>query len=196
MADSSMKQLAKLQEGTYSKGGAVLDWSYYDTMKIEAATRSHRLFTTPLGQNGKTLADTNMTSASQIPQGQNMTVRAIKMLYTASGTKTAAQIEAFYKMLKNTTVELFIAGKDASFQFKLNELMQSPILVNIDTAANTANVPLVEQRAVGVFPLNVPITLAGLTSFEIRVTHHVAADASLNNDEITISLNGGLLRSN
>lgn len=198
---SATNQLKKLQDGTYSKGGAILDWSYYDTFKINDATRSHRLFVNPIGSSdgaggNKTLADTNMTTAGQIPQGQNFTAKAIKIFYASADTKTAAEIEDFYKMLKDTTLELFISGKDATFQFKLSEVMGSPVLMNVDTATNTANVPLLEQRAVGVYPLNVPITLAALTTFEVRAVHHVAAASTLNLDEITISLNGGLVRSN
>lgn len=197
MNPNATAQMVALQQGTYGVGGNITDWSYYDTIKLNASVRSHTLFKTPLGQGNpsKTLADTNMVT-NTIPQGQKFTAFAVKTFYVSADLSSEAKYLAFCQMLKNTTIEFFITGKDATFQYKMNELVQAPILAGLKPTTAGDNVNSIEQNSKGILPLNIPIVLAGLTSFEARIVHHVAVDSSLNNDEICISLNGRLDRSN
>lgn len=62
--------------------GAVeeVSWTLYDYLTYAAAGQTElRFFQTPNGQGTKTLADTNMTLAGQIPSGQNFLVMAIAL---------------------------------------------------------------------------------------------------------------------
>lgn len=69
-----------LQQFSVNREDAIeeLAWSFYDFSTYDAAGQtSLSFFQSPVGQAGKTLADTNMDLAGQIPKGQNFLVEAI-----------------------------------------------------------------------------------------------------------------------
>ena len=189
--------LRKLEEnGSYSKTAAeVLDFSYYDTMIMATGTLLQRLFITPLGQGGKSLADTNMVSAGQLPQGQNFKICNFKVFYQSYGGEFAsADVNLWYKMLTETTFEFIVPGKDNLGQWTLWEMIgESTMIALIPTTAGD-NIPINQPRYGGVFPLNKPIKIGAVQSFEVRIQHHVAPSANLDADKLFISLNGRLVR--
>lgn len=189
--------LRKLEEnGSYSKTAAeVLDFSYYDTMVMATGTLLQRLFITPLGQGGKSLADTNMVSAGQLPQGQNFKIYNFKVFYQSYGGEFAsADVNLWYKMLTETTFEFIVPGKDNLGQWTLWEMIgESTMIALIPTTAGD-NIPINQPRYGGVFPLNKPIKIGAVQSFEVRIQHHVAPSANLDADKLFISLNGRLVR--
>ena len=189
--------LRKLEEnGSYSKTAAeVLDFSYYDTMIMATGTLLQRLFITPLGQGGKSLADTNMVSAGQLPQGQNFKIYNFKVFYQSYGGEFAsADVNLWYKMLTETTFEFIVPGKDNLGQWTLWEMIgESTMIALIPTTAGD-NIPINQPRYGGVFPLNKPIKIGAVQSFEVRIQHHVAPSANLDADKLFISLNGRLVR--
>lgn len=192
---SALKRLE--EDSAYSKTAAeVLDWTYYDRLLIDGTTPTlvHRLFVTPLGQAGKTLADTNMVLAGLLPQGQNMKVKAIKFLYVTAAAKATAVVTAFYTMLTRTTLEVIIPGKDSMGTWLLSEVLGVSSLFALTPTAAGDNIPLIQPRFHGIFPLNKAIKIGATQSFEIRITHHVAPAATLDNDRIYIGLNGRLVR--
>jgi len=194
---ASAKQLVGLQRGTYGSGGEKLDWSYYDTSQIVAGLTTYRYFQTQLGAGtpAKTLDRTNLTTAGQIPQGQHFTVHAVKMFYTSYGAHGTADVQNLYALLKITTLEIILPGKDSMGTWTLQEMFGPSIQFAMTPTAAGDNIPLHQPRYHGVFPLNTPLVLAALTPFEIRVIHHVAAPAGLADDYLMISLTGKLLRS-
>ena len=56
-----------MQQGTYAATGEKLDWTYYDTLTIQAAGTEFSMFQVPIGGTQfaavKTLAQTNMTNS-------------------------------------------------------------------------------------------------------------------------------------
>lgn len=194
---SKNRVLQDLQAGTYGSGGELLDWSYYDTATLVSTTLTHRLFTIPLGGGTpqKTLNVTNMTAGGQIPQGQNFTVHALKILYTTATAFATADVQSFYSMLKNTTVEIILPGKDSMGTWVLQELLGLSVAAAVIPTVGGDNLDFATPRYHGVFPLNIPLVLAALTPFELRVIHHVAAAAALDNDRLQITLSGKLRRS-
>lgn len=189
--------LQDLQAGTYGSGGELIDWSYYDTATLAVATTVHRLFTIGLGGGAvpKTLQTTNMTTGGSIPQGQNFTVHAIKVFYNTNNALATADVLAFYNMLKNTTVEVILPGKDSLGTWVLQELFGMSVAAAVVPTVAGDNLDFNTPRYHGVFPLNIPLVLAALTPFELRMTHHVAVTAGLADDRIQISLSGKLRRS-
>lgn len=186
--------LEKLQQGTFGEEGEVLEWSYWDTATIAAATLVHRLFTNPLGAAGKTLADTNMTTAAQMPQGQHMIVDAIKIMYITDAAMATADVQTFYTLLANTTASVEIANKKSMGQWTLQELAGISFLTALTPTAAGDNIPLIQPRVAGYLILNEPITIAALTPFEVTITHHVAPGAALADNKLKISLCGILTR--
>lgn len=191
---SREEALTKLQQGTFGEEGEQLEWSYFDTATIAAATLVHRLFTNPLGAGGKTLADTNLTQAGQMPQGQHLEVNAIKVMYTSDAAKATAAVQNLYDLFTETTISVEIANNKSMGQWTIQELMGAATLFALTPTAAGDNIPLIQPRYTGVYLLNVPIVIAALTPFEVTVTHHVAPAAALADDKLKISLAGILTR--
>jgi hypothetical protein len=186
--------LLALQDGTRSKrSGDKFDYTYYDTATLAVATTSHRLFTQQLG-GAKTLADTNMKVGSQIPSGQKLIVHALKIDYIGKTTKATADLLSYYNMLDQTTLQIILSGKDDYGTFRLTELMGAHQYLALTPTAAGDNIDRVQAIAKGVFPFNVPITLAALQTFEILITHQTAVAAALATDRLVVGLNGKLIR--
>lgn len=192
---SRKEALERLSVGTYGSEGDILDWTYYDTFKMVSATAStFQYFTTPLGQANKTLADTNLTLAGQIPQGQLMDVRAIKIFYTTSDALVTADVQSFYTMIDQTTVSIKLENKESIGIWTLQELLGAATLVAEIPTTQTENIPIIQPKYHGVFPLNKKIVLAALTPFKVTVQQHTACAAALANDRLKIGLSGILTR--
>jgi hypothetical protein len=186
--------LDRVGVGTYGTEGDELDWSYYDEALIAVATLTHRLFTTPLGSGGKTLDQTNLTIAGQIPQGQLLDVRAIKIMYTSGAVKNTAGIQDFYTLLTRTTISVKLQNKETMGQWTLQEVMGANSLIALTPTAAGDNIPVIQPKFHGVFPLNKKIVLAALTPFEVTIQHHAAPGATTANDRLKVALSGILTR--
>jgi hypothetical protein len=184
----------RLQRGTFGASGEKLDWSYYDRVVLVSTTTTTRLFTVQLGASGKTLADTNLTQSGQIPQGQLFRIKSIKTFYVTNATRATANVQMIYDVLKNTSVQIIIPNKGPMGQWSLMELMGASTLIAVTPTAAGDNIPVIQPRYHGIFPLNIPMTLAALTPFYVEVTHHTAPNAALNDDRIYVSLSGMLVR--
>jgi hypothetical protein len=195
MAPRPKDALQKLQEDSaYSKtAGEVLDWTYYDTLALVSTTLMHRFFTVPLGQAGKTLADTNLTNGSQLPQGQNMKVHGLKACIVSAALATV-EIAYMYNMLNSTTIEFIVPGKDSLGTWRLAEIMGSSFLVPLIPTTAGDNLPLNKCDFKPVFPLNFPIKIGAIQTFEVRMTHQVAPNAALDATKICFGLRGRLVR--
>lgn len=188
------KALLSLQDGTRSgKSGDKIDYSFYDTTTLAVATTQHRLFTQQLG-GAKTLADTNMKQGGVMPSGQRFTAHAIKLMYFSGAVKPTAFLQSFYEMLKNSTLQIILAGKDDYGTFTLAELMGASEYIALTPTAAGDNITKLQAIVKGIFPLNIPVTLAAMQTFEITLIHHAAVAAGLAGDFIKVSLNGKLER--
>lgn len=191
---SRKEALERLSIGTYGTEGDVLDWTYWDEEILAAATLTQRLFTVQLGGAGKTLAQTNLTTAGQIPQGQKFDVMALKLFYTTSGAKATADVQTWYSMLANTTMSIKLQNKETMGQWTLQEILGMPTQFALTPTVAGDNIPVNLPKYPGIFPLNKKITLAALTPFEVTIVHHVAPGAALNGDSLKVGLSGILTR--
>jgi hypothetical protein len=182
----------KYSQGTYSAGGDAIDWSYYDTNVLPSTSAQVRYFVNPIGSGGKTLADTNMISAGQIPKAQHHKVTHLKVFFTSVATHNSADVQSFYSFLKNTVVEFIIANKYYYGQWTLQELFGVSSLFAMKPTVAGDNIPLIQPRFHGIFPLNTAINLAENTNFELKVTYTVAPDQYIQNDKLMLSLYGKL----
>ena len=196
---ATQAQLAALQQGTYGASGEILEWSYYDRATLAAAGTDISLFQNPIGSTAaaKTLADTNMTSPGSIPQGQNFKVRAIRAEYGSHASKASADIDTLYNWMLSANIRVFITGKDALFSKPLTEVMGIPLLWHtVPTVAGNNEIISSFGRFNGVSPLNIPIILAALTPFEVRLSFPTAlgGGSTLIGDFVKVSLLGILTR--
>lgn len=196
MARRTKSALDRLQsDGAYSKRAAEkLDYELWDTISLLSTTLTHRFFVNPLGSGGKTLADTNMINAGLLPQGQNMKIHSIEVLYMSDTVFGTDDIQLFYTMLKQTTVEFVVPGKDNLGQWILAKLFGMCQIISLTPTAAGDNLPFNLPTFKGIYPLNYPIKIGAVQSFEVRLTHQVAPNASLDGNLLMISLHGRLFR--
>lgn len=194
------RALADMQQGTYSEKGDIIDWTLWDRFPMLSTILTHNMFVigtggTPPAGGQKTLADTNLQGTQGIPQGQNLVVRAIKIFYFGEAVHTEATIQLLQLMLAQTVLNINIAGKASYGQWALDEIMGNPAGFIVSPAV-PGDGPQVGgyARYVGILPLNLPIILAALTTFECTVTHFVTPSAALDGDLVKIGLNGVLMR--
>jgi len=187
-----------LGRGTAAPIGEVMDYTYYDSLLLAAAGTDFSLFQVPIGGGAvpKTSAQTNMISSGVIPQNQHLVVRAIRAEYLSAGVKASADIDTLYTWLQSVVVRVFISGKDALFYKPLTEIFGIPMLLHVTpTVAGDTELIAAMGRFLGVNPLNIPITLAALTTFEVRISYPTAlGGAAIVGDSLRIGLSGVLTR--
>lgn len=189
----------RLQQGTYSAAGEILDYVLYDSQQLDSGILQHRFFIQGLGKpmsTGviKTLADSNVISEG-MPQGQKFTIKAIKVFYKPLEIRINAEIQAIVTMIGKTVVTFKINGKDIILQMTLQELMGNnfPVVLVPTVAGDNVNDHQLSIIRTA-YPINIPIVLSALTHYEILLEHMVAPSNTLDDDIIMISLQGALER--
>jgi hypothetical protein len=87
----SRAQLARYQ--VKREGYEAIRQTLYDYQALAAtAVTQLTFFALPVGQGGKTLSDTNMTLAGQLPSGLEFLVQSIEVHFEANRTGTAANL--------------------------------------------------------------------------------------------------------
>jgi hypothetical protein len=190
--------MQQLQDGAFGGDADVKQYSIYDTQLVINAAVTQRYFTnqlgSPLGAGVKTLADTNMTTAGVMPQGQHFSAMAIQVMYTTAAAKATADVQSLYTFMNETTVELIRASKYTMWQGKLGELMGDALKFAMVPTVAGDNIPLNQPRFTGIYPLNEPIVFPALIGIEAEVTNHVVPAAALADDKLCISLQGLLIQ--
>lgn len=182
-----------LRIGTYSTGGERLCWDYYDTLTLANGTSVYRMFTAGLSSS-KSLWQTNLSVGGQLPANQRMSIFAIKGFYSTAAALATVDVQYLYSWLTTTTLEFLIEGKASLFTVTLQDLLGlSTLLAQTPTAAGD-NIPLIQPRFHGVYPLRPAIILAESTTFEVRVTSNVANNQAIDGDYFKIALSGVLER--
>jgi hypothetical protein len=181
-------------DNAYSKNTVEkLDWSYWDTAVLVSTTLAWSFFAVPIGGT-KTKADTNMTSASQIPQGQNFKVHFVKVGLRTNAAINTAGLQAIYTMLYNTTATIKMPGKDSMGEWTLAELLGLEFATVVTPTVAGDTTIQAQPKFTGIFPLNNPLKIGGNGTFSVEVVHHVAPAAALDNCKLKITLNGRLFR--
>ena len=188
--------LQQLQDDSaYSKRNVeVLDYTYYDRYSLLVATTKIRMFTVQLGQQGKTMADTNMLNSSLLPQGQNLKVYFIKCCYQGSSEKDEAALQNFFEYLQNTTLTVKVPGKDNLGVWPLHEMFGISTMLTLVPSVPGDNVPMPQPTYKSVYPLNFQIKLGAIQTFEVEIESHTPTNTSLDADRLWVGLNGRLRR--
>jgi len=183
--------LEELQQGSHSRNGEIISYSLFDTTTLAVAQTTYKFFATPLGQGipVKTQADTNNLLAGVMPAGQRLVVNMIKLILLGVATVTdAVQIQIF-DMLFNSTLEVYLPGKDNLGYWTLAEIMGLSTMLPYSA---TFSGP--QPRYTSCYRLDVPIILAAQTAFEVRLVHHVAVNEAIEDFRLKLCLTGSLTR--
>lgn len=191
--------LRKLEEGTYNTDeGALLWWNYYDTNTLAVASQTYNFFAVPKGGGGpppKDLAQTNFPAANQMPQAQNLEIKAFELFYIPSAAKTQAQYQLVLDSLRNAWFEFNIFNSAASVQIPLTQFFGAtmPLVV---TGGAVGDQAFGRAQYNGTWETPVEIVLAAKANFECKIEFNAAVDASLADDRLQLSMVGGLVRLN
>lgn len=92
-------------------------YDYHDFSNV-AGTTTESYFQTPIGQSSKTLADTNMESAGQLPRPKFFLITSVHVAFFPTVTPTSVQAAAgesqfndAYTLLQTGYLELFVGSK-------------------------------------------------------------------------------------
>jgi len=123
----------------------VIEQPLYDYQTLAAtAVASQKFFQTPQGQNGKSIADTNMELAGQLPKGQAFAITGIQVEVLPGLDIDAAAASEFandvYAVLKGGALALRIGSKVYTVQ---GNLMKFP---PVNRLAGFASTGLVTQQ--------------------------------------------------
>lgn len=122
MRNGQIPTLASLQEFDVNRRGEYegIRQTFYDSATYANAGQTQlQFFQTPRGQSSKTVADTNMTSAGQLPQPQHFLVESIEILLfpgvlPTTKLTTVAETEFandMYTVAKSGSLNFFIGSK-------------------------------------------------------------------------------------
>lgn len=201
-ARPDMSQTAKaqirLQQGTYSSDGEILDFCYYDSQRLAAAVFEHNYFINGVGEafsDGgavvKNFSDVNFPGRG-MPAAQNFEVKAIGLIYRPMEVRVEVEMVNIATLLSNSKFSFFIGNKAPVLELPLLDLCGNafPVVKAAAVVADDHIRSVVRTR----YPLNISIPLAGNTKFNILIQHSVASDATLAGDKIMICLQGVLQR--
>ena len=191
-----VRAMQNLQEGSYSDGGDRLHWEYYDRFSLAHGTTVNDLFVTANGQNNKTMADTNITLGGQMPNSQRFTVRKFAIQYISNTAITAgATIELINKWIDNTVMAFQINNKFDLIELPLSRMFGMSFSTAAAMSAATSTLPTQYGIFNGLYILgHAPVVLAGQTGFKARFTSYTANDASIDGDQVRMSMIGKLDR--
>lgn len=118
MADIMTLDQARAYKVRQSGSAEALGWCFYDyATYATAGTTGLQFFQVPVGQSSKTLADTNMTLAGQLPSGQAFLLQSIELvLFPGVNPETATATNQFvndvYAIMKGGYFLLNIGSKN------------------------------------------------------------------------------------
>lgn len=217
MQKNSPPSLAELQNYDVNRAGQIeaVSQTLYDFQTYaQAGQTSLTFFQNPVGSGGKTLADTNMLSAGQLPAPQMFLVESIEVLFFPDGTAAskpsfqgADVLSAFlndvYAVSKSGWLEFFIGSKPylreapiGRFPSKTRLEVENSVATNLTTGAATQT--LNSYAAFGGRPyfLKAPILLKPNQNFQVTLNWPaaLALAATTTTARVGVVLDGFLYR--
>jgi len=188
--------ITKMQKGQFSNISMSMDWSWYDTYKIEAGKVAYRFFSTSQGQENKTEADTNLKTPSEMPQGHQFLCHVVKVMFLGKSEMitTAAQLHDINAFFWNAVLHVNFTGKDSMGTWTLHELLgKTASIVYNDSVAINPQLPFEQYK--NAFALNFPILFPAKQNFTLDLNLNCGAvPISLEDTFLRIAINGELQR--
>ena len=182
--------LNALEVGTYKPGsGQVVWWEYYDRIIIDTAVTEHSFFQTPINQAGKNKSDTNFPLAALMPSTEKMAVMYLMFSYIPHAAMAHATYQLWLDMIKSTTIVANIRGIKDVMEYTLVSAF-SPAMPAIVLGAGVGDQAMGRTQFNAIYELEIEIVLAAQTNFTFDLTHHIAANTALDDDELYLSMIG------
>lgn len=129
----------------------VIRSSLYDFQTYAAAGQSSlTFFQVPIGQSGKTKADTNMEQAGSLPAGKSFLIETLELYFfpgsridvaASTATNLATQADDLYQFAQNGFLELFIGSTTFLTEAPLGRFPSSTGLTVQNALAATLTAP-------------------------------------------------------
>lgn len=179
------------------EGKEVLSWQIWDSITLGATDVHCTLFTTPVGQGGKTLLQTNMRESGRFPWPEEFTFETIWFLMRPAAvvSDVLATMNGYIKFIIGNKSYLTLrlwempdgGGLFTTYQITPTLVEGAPNTFALGAAAAKAGVP--DQRAVR--PITIPLTLEPGESFRVEVYWPTAPNLKI----FSIGFDGTLRRS-
>lgn len=204
--------LDELQKYNVNRAGQVegIRQSLYDFQVYAAAGQtSLTFFQVPVGQAGKTKADTNMESAGQLPAPKRFFVESIEIMFfpgsaidsfTVAAAALPQQADDVYTVMKSGFLDFFIGSKSYLTEAPLGRFpSKTGLKMNSALASNSATVGEVKSEYANfggqVYKLDPGILLVPTQNFNLTLNWPTAvALPSTVAARIGVVLNGILYR--
>lgn len=179
--------LDQLESYNVNRAGQIegIRQSLYDFQTYAATGQtSLTFFQVPVGQGGKTIADTNMEAAGSLPAPKRFLVESIELYFysgalvdtfTVAAAALPQQADDTYAVAKSGSLNLFIGSKNYLEEATLGRFPPSTgIRVDAANASNSATVGEVKTQyatmAGRVYTMEPPILLVPTQNFKVTLT--------------------------
>jgi len=150
-----------------------IQWSLYDFEAYANAGQSVlTFFQSPVGANGKTLEDTNMDTAGQIPKGMNMLVEALAVEFFPGVASASATLSDLADDVREVYEGGFLDFKVGSKKYKTEgPLGVYPPQWGVDVRATTglAAGNVTSARCIGDIHTIIPVRLTSNQNFSVSL---------------------------
>lgn len=213
------KIVTRAQLGRYSvyrEGWEAVKQSLYDFQAYPAAGASQlTFFALPIGQNGKTRSDTNMTLAGQLPANQEFLITSVEVMFFPTTPSVAAQMPAAYGAAAAAQIvnDAYIVGRSGNLELVVGSkpyLQEAPIgrfppktRLDVRAALADASTAAANQQSRIAFPVwagrpylldPIPLLLPQNANFVVTLNWPEGAQAITNPARIGVVLDGYLYR--
>ncbi len=133
MAEKVPSRAALSKYSVNRPGWEAVQQSLYDFQAYAAAGQSQLgFFATPAGSGGKTLSDTNMTLAGQLPKNQEFLIQSVEVFFTPTQPTVAAQMPAAFgaQVAAQIVNDAYIVGRSGNLNMTIGSkpyLQEAPI---------------------------------------------------------------------
>lgn len=178
----------------------------FQSYALAGTTQSYNFFQVQNGQSSKTLEDTNMESAGQLPAGKSFIIEAIQVVMfpgVGASVQGAQAVSAFlndmYTLGKAGYLKLFIGSKDYLIDGPIGKFTQQFGLVGFSSVADvtTAGAALQHRDAMGQWRGAryeiTPVVLKPNTNFSVSLNFPTTTAISANL-RLGVILDGHLAR--
>lgn len=133
MADKVPSRAQLSRYSVNRPGWEAIQQSLYDYQAYAAAGHTQLgFFATPAGQSSKTLTDTNMTLAGQLPKNQEFLIKSIEVFFSPTTPTVAAQMPAAFgaQAIAQVVNDSYIVGRSGNLTLTIGSkpyLQEAPL---------------------------------------------------------------------
>jgi len=156
MAGNQVPTRAQLSKYSVNRPGwEAVKQSLYDYQAYAAAGQTNlTFFALPVGQSNKTLSDTNMTLAGQLPKNQEFLIQSIEVFFSPTTPTVAAQMPAAFgaQAIAQIINDSYIVGRAGNLTLTIGSkpyLQEAPLGRFPQKAAFTVDGALADVTTAG-----------------------------------------------